>query len=226
MVQAVWRAIAPRSVVSNTAGGWADADLVTANSTAVLEEFLLRPADANWANFTDVANLVASRLNADSPSPYVILDTLSGALPRNDPRLQSATLAYYYLLADPDRTLLMFFGGQSPSAPWSTSWIPAVSTNVGLPTGPMSLFATGADPQNAALAYKVYARSYSNALVLYKPRSYALAKGTGTLDDATATAHALGGNYRVLAADGSLGPVVASIQLRNGEGAILIRDVT
>jgi hypothetical protein len=119
--------------------------------------------------------------------------------------------------------MLMFFGGNAPAAPWSQTWIPAVSTNVGAPTGGMTTFATGADPENRSLTYKVYGRSYANALVLYKPRSYAPGVGTGTLNTATATTHELGGNYRVLNGDGSLGPVVTRVTLRNGEGAVLMR---
>ena len=71
----------------------------------------------------------------------------------------------------------------------------------------------------------MFSRSYVNALVLYKPLSYksGTGGGTGTTADTTATVHALGGNYRVLAADGTLGPVVTSVSLRNGEGAVLIR---
>jgi hypothetical protein len=46
----------------------------------------------------------------------------------------------------------------------------------------------------------------------------------GSLSDNTATAHALGGTYRPLRADGTLGPPVTSITLRNGEGAILIKS--
>ncbi len=223
MVRAVWQAIAPRTVVANTAGGWADADPVAHASTAVFEEFALRASEANWSNVADVADLVARRLAADSPSPYVILDSHPGSLATTDPRLQIGTLAYYYLLADPDRTMLMFFGGSSPAAAWSTTWIPAISKDVGKPTGPMTIFATGTDPQNAALTYKVLARTYGNALMLYKPRSYTLGQSTGTLDDATATTHDLGGRYRVLNADGTLGAAVASIRLRNGDGAVLLK---
>jgi hypothetical protein len=95
--------------------------------------------------------------------------------------------------------------------------------NVGLPTAAMTTFATGKDPQNASLTYKVYSRSYGNALVLYKPRSYTAGVGTGTTDDATATTHALNGSYRAVNADGTLGPVITQITLRNGEGAVLIK---
>jgi hypothetical protein len=69
----------------------------------------------------------------------------------------------------------------------------------------------------------VYGREYDNALVLHKPRSYALGKGTGTADDATSTTHQLNGRYRQLYSDGSLGQVVTSIRLKNGEGVVLVK---
>ena len=59
--------------------------------------------------------------------------------------------------------------------------------------------------------------------VLYKPLSYAQGKPEGTTADATATTHQLGGNYRAVSASGTLGPVVQSITLRNGEGAVLVK---
>ncbi len=223
LVAAVWRAVAPKIVVSNTSGGRADADPVARASTGVLEEFVLRPTDATWSTVSDVANLVAERLAADSPSPYVILDTHPGSFAPTDNRVRTGALAYYYLLADPDRTMIMFFGGYAPSAPWSQTWIPAATVDVGQPTGSMTTFATGADPENPALQYQVFARQYSKALVLYKPRSYTLGKGTGTLDDATATTHQLGGSYRVLNGDGTVGPVVTQVTLRNGEGVVLLK---
>jgi hypothetical protein len=58
--------------------------------------------------------------------------------------------------------------------------------------------------------------------VLYKPLSYGSGV-TGTTADNTATTFALGGPYYVLQNDGTLGPAVTSITLRNGEGAILVK---
>ena len=63
--------------------------------------------------------------------------------------------------------------------------------------GAMKVFATGTDPANAALTYQVLSREYANALVLYKPLSYAQGKGEGTTANNTATTHQLGGTYRV-----------------------------
>jgi hypothetical protein len=223
LVAAVWRAVAPRIVVANTSGGLADADPVARAATGVMEEFLLRPTVASWATVVDVANLVASRLNADSPPPYVILDTHPGTFAPSDNRVRTGALAYYYLLADPDRTMLMFFGGYAPAAPWSQTWIPAATVDVGQPVGGMTTFAAGQDPENPALEYRVFAREYSKALVLYKPRSYTLGAGTGTLNNATVTTHQLGGTYRVLNGDGTVGPTVTQVTLRNGEGVVLLK---
>jgi hypothetical protein len=222
LIAAVNRAIAPHWVMANTAGSRAEGNAIAASSAAVIEEFLLRPQQANWSEVGDVANLVAGRLNAEG-SPYVVLDSHpAGGHPLSD-RTQIGTLAYYYLLADPKRTFLMFYGGFSPSTTWLQHWSDAAKVDVGQPTGAMKVFASGSDPLSPMLDYKVYARDYENALVLYKPLSYKQSIGEGTLNDWTATTHQLNGNYRQVNADGTLGPVVNSIRLRNGEGAVLIK---
>ena len=186
------------------------------------ERLKIRPLAQNFQQFEDLSALIAARQMLRSPAPYAVLDSLPTGGSPTDPRTQLATLAYYYLLADPTSTFLDFFGGFAPSTTWSQHWSPAAAYNVGSPTGSWSVFATGADPSNTALTYRVYQRSYANALILYKPLSYANGV-TGTLADASATTQNLGGNYRVLHADGTLGPTVTSCTLRNGEGAILVK---
>jgi hypothetical protein len=186
------------------------------------EEFAIRPLAHTYAQFEEVAAQVARRAALRSPAPYQVLDAYpSGGSPL-DARTQLATLAYYYLVADPNSTFLDFYGGFEPFTSWSRHWSTAAGYNVGQPLGSWSVFATGADPANPALTYKVYQRSYGNALVLYKPLSSGPA-GSGTLADATATTHLLNGTYAPLRADGTLGPAVTSVTLRNGEGVILVR---
>jgi hypothetical protein len=74
------------------------------------------------------------------------------------------------------------------------------------------------------LQYRVYQRAYANALILYKPLSFGGWNGPkATLKDDTATRHDLGATYRPLRADGTLGDSVMQIDLRNGEGAILVK---
>ncbi len=223
MIDNVTRRVAPKWTVSNTAGSVAEADGITAASTAAFEEFLLRPNSVNWSGLENVAALVARRLAADAPSPYLILDSYPDTKATTDPRTRSAVLAYYYLLADPDKTFLMFFGGYQPAAAWRNVFVPAAAVDVGQPTAAMTVWATGTDPQRSDLAYRVYGREYGKALVLFKPTSFAPGKAAGTTDDATVTRHQLAGNYRVLNSDGTLGPIVTSVSLRNGEGVTLMK---
>jgi hypothetical protein len=224
LVLAVAKAVAPKLVFVNTVGGTTTGNQMAAVATGSVEEFLLRPMEANWSAVLDAANLVRGRLAADTPSPYVVLDTHPAGGAVDDPRTQIGALAYYYLLADPDRTMVMFFGGYTPAAAWQHTWIGAVSADVGDPTGAMAVVASGADPQNAKLQYRVFGRTYENGMVLYKPRSYTLGVGTGTADDATATTVQLGGSYYLVAADGTVGKTaVTQVSLRNAEGVVLLK---
>jgi Bacterial Ig domain len=216
------RRIAPKWVLANTSGGGAAADGVVRQVPATIEEFALRPLAHNWSQFRDTADLVARRLSLKAPPGYLILDTLSAGGAPTDPRTRLAALAYYYLLADPDATFLMTWGGEEPASAWSRHWFDAIAFDVGRPEGAWSEFATGTDPADAALTYRVFRREYGNALVLYKPLSYAPGKGSGGTGDDTATTHPLPGNYRPLQSDGTLGPVTQAVTLRNGEGAILV----
>lgn len=223
MLSAVNRAIAPRWVIANTAGGGLAADRVTRQVPATLEEFMLRPLAHTWSQFLDSAALVSRRLSLTSPSGLMILDTLSTGGSPTDPRTQMAALAYYYLLSDPNYTALMLWGGEEPASTWSRHWFDAIATNIGQPQGTWSQWASGRDPANPAIEYRIYGREFDQAIVLYKPLSRTVAVGTGTLADNTATTHQLNGNYRLLNADGTLGPITNRVTLRNGEGAILMR---
>jgi hypothetical protein len=224
LLHALGKAIAPHHwIFANTSGGQTEADGVVAQNTGYFEEFALRPLATTWAGFEDVAAQIAHRMNLN-PNGYAILDSL----PRNgsptDSRTQIATLAYYYLLADPVHTFLDFYGGSEPATSWARHWSKAAAFDVGQPIGAWSLFATGHDPSRHALTYRVYKRNYSNALILYKPLSYA--QGTNqhsTLSPASATLQYLNGKYRLLRADGTLSAPITRISLRNGEGAILIK---
>jgi hypothetical protein len=223
LLGAVNRAIAPRWVLANTSGGGVDAERVARRVPGTVEEFALRPLAHNWSQFLDLNAQVARRMQLTDPPGYLVLDSLSKGGSPTDPRTQIAALADYYLLADPDSTLFMTWGGEEPASAWSRHWFDAIAFDVGRPRSAVREFATGNDPANPALGYRVFARDYANALVLYKPLSYAAGLGTGTTADNTATTHGLNGNFRQLLADGTLGPVVSTVSLRNGEGAVLIR---
>jgi hypothetical protein len=219
----IGRAIEPKWILANTAGGGDNANPTVHMVQGYFEEFAIRPLAQNYQQFETVAAMVANRADLQSPSPYAVLDSSPQGGAATDPRTELATLAYYYLLANPNTTFLDYDGGVDPAGPWNTHWFPAMNANIGQPIGNWSLFASGADPANPALTYDIFQRSYTNALVLYKPLSYG--KGvTGTTADNTATTVALGGTYYPLQADGTLGAPITRLTLRNGEGAILIKD--
>jgi len=216
-------AIAPKWIMANIANSGTGTNQVVSQVPAALDESAIRAMSATWAQFTGLAQSVATWQSLTNPSGYLVLDSASTGGSESDPRTQLATLAYYYLIGNPTSTFLMLWGGEAPSSSWSNHWFNALTYNVGQPQGGYSLFATGQDPSNPALTYDVYARQYTNALVLYKPLSYTLGKGTGTTAANTATTEKLGGTYRELNANGTLGPAITSISLMNGEGAILIK---
>ncbi|HEY7423861.1 MAG TPA: Ig-like domain-containing protein [Gemmataceae bacterium] len=217
----IGQAIAPRWILANTAGGGTNANPTIQQVQGYFEEFAIRPLATNYQQFESLAGLVAGRAALKSPAPYAVLDSNPQGGAPTDPRTEMATLAYYYLLANPNSTFLDYDGGFDTGGPWSQHWFPAMGDDIGQPLSSWSLFATGTDPANPALTYHVYQRSYSNGLVLYKPLSYGNGV-SGTTADATATTQSLGGTYYPVQADGTLGAPITSITLRNGEGAILI----
>ncbi|MEZ6142627.1 MAG: hypothetical protein R3B84_18865 [Zavarzinella sp.] len=222
LVGAIQRGLGTKLVVTNISGARQDAIPQLQQGVSGLDEFAIRPMQHHHSFFEDLATNTRDRLAALQQGQYLILDTHPNGGDITDPRMQLATLSYYYLLADPTDTMLMVNGGNEPSSAWTRHYIPAAEYNVGQPKSDWITYATGGDPSNTALEYRVYARSYDNALILYKPLSYTRLVGTGTTADNTATTHQLKRNYQILNADGTRGAIVNKITLRNGEGAILI----
>jgi hypothetical protein len=223
LLKQIGKAIAPHWILANTSGGQTNADGVVAQDTSYFEEFALRPLVTDFVAFEDMAAQVAHRA-ALNPNGFAVLDSLPTGGSPTDPRTQMATLAYYYLLADPVHTFLDFNGGYAPSTSWIQHWSKAAAFNVGQPEGTWSLFATGHDPSNRSLTYRVYERNYTNALILYKPLAHATGSSVrASIGPASQTTFNLNGKYRMLRADGTLGSVVTRVSLRNGEGAVLIK---
>jgi hypothetical protein len=217
------KAIAPRWILANTSGGQTNADGVVGQDTSYFEEFGLRPLVTDYVAFEDMAAQVAHR-TALNPHGFAVLDSLPTGGSPTDPRTEMATLAYYYLLADPVHTFLDFNGGYAPSTSWIQHWSKAAAFDVGQPEGTWSLFATGHDPSNRSLTYRVYQRNYTDALILYKPLAHAPGSSVrASIGLSSQTTFDLNGTYRLLRADGTLGPVITRVSLRNGEGAILIK---
>jgi hypothetical protein len=82
------------------------------------------------------------------------------------------------------------------------------------------LYASGQDPYAPGLTYRVFARRYTNALVLVKMLPL------GSVDDnRSITTHQLTQSYRPLNADGTLGAPITVASIRNNEALILIPEV-
>jgi hypothetical protein len=222
LVNCIGVMIAPKWVLLNTAGGGQASDPTISLTQGYYEEFYLRPLAQSFQQFEALAGQIAHRMALRSPAPYAVIDSYPSGGSVTDPRTQMATLASYYLIGDPVSTFLDFFGGYEPATSWTRHWVPAAAFNIGQPKNTWSVFATGTDPSDGTFTYRIYQRTYSNALVLYKPLSKNASGVSGTLADNTATVHQLGRTYRPLQADGSLGAPLTSISLRNGEGTILI----
>jgi hypothetical protein len=223
LLTGVAQAVVPAWLMANTVGGGLNADALLSHNTAYFEEAALRPLSSTYQQFEALAALFAHRATLQSPPPYAVLDAAATGGSATDPRTQIATLAEYYLLADPNRTFLDPFGGASPASSWSQHFFGAATYNVGQPVGPWSVLDSGLDPNDNRFSYRVYQRQYSGALVLYKPLSSTVNDtAQGSLAGSTATTVQLPGSYHALQADGSLGPTVNSVSLRNGEGAILV----
>ncbi len=215
--------ITPRWIIANVAGGGTATNGVIVATAAVFDESALRPLAENYGQFQDFANAVIQWQADRDPSAYMVIDSLPTGGSPTDPQTQIATLAAYDMIANPQTTYLDFYGGFDPNSTWAEHWSPAAAYNVGNPIGSFFVAATGIDPSNSSLTYEVFERQYQNAIVLYKPLSYKLGVGNGTLTSASATAIPLNGSYRLLEADGTLSSPVTSVSLTNGSGAILIK---
>jgi hypothetical protein len=144
------------------------------------------------------------------------------------------TLGLYYLLHNVS-TYYMYETASGHALPGHIStwaWNPAVEYDVGQPdylpgnavdfegktnTREHWVFASGPDPYSPTLTYRVLARRFTHALVLVKMLP------EGSVDDSrSVTVHALGGSYRPLLANGTLGSRVTQASIRNNEALILI----
>ena len=159
-------------------------------------------------------------------------DTANG--PSGTDRGKMLTLGLYYLVHN-EHTYYQYESASTFSSSHVSTWAwnPAVPYDVGVPdvipsgaidfegnanTKEHYLFASGADPVNPSLTYRVLARRYTNALVLVK-----LLPAGSTVDDSSITTHALGGTYGVLQADGLVDPTpITQASIRNNEALILI----
>ncbi len=160
-------------------------------------------------------------------------DTSNGML--GTERGKIFTLGLYYLFHNPN-TYYAYETVDQLNAHVSTwTWNPAVDYNIGQPatipantvdfegranTREHYIYASGADPYNPALTYRVFARKFTNALVLVK-----MLPDGSVVDNRSTTTHSLPGAFRPLMQDGTLGGIMLEASIRNNEALILIPEV-
>jgi hypothetical protein len=124
-------------------------------------------------------------------------------------------------LIAPSRPGLLYFNpnGSAWKQPFATTWFRAIETNIGAPAGARRVLAQGTD--RTGQGYRIWARDYTGAFVVVRPVISWQARGTG---DATAVDVTLpGAGYQLLRADGTRSSAGATVALRAGEAAILVK---
>ncbi len=99
------------------------------------------------------------------------------------------------------------------------AWIPAMEYDLGEPSARYELVASGSSPDQAGKIYKVFRREYQYGTVYMRPRDAFDAKWGET---STAVTVDLGGQYRQLLPDGTLGSIITQLNLPGAAGAIVI----
>lgn len=105
---------------------------------------------------------------------------------------------------------------------YQSEWLGAFRA-LGSPTGAAFRIAEGSSPagtctESGGRRYTVFKRNYTRGIVVVRPRDH---WDCDNYADGTAVSVPLGGTYRLRRDDGSLGPPITTVALRNSEAAIL-----
>jgi hypothetical protein len=147
-----------------------------------------------------------------------------------DDRAKMTILAGYYIVQNANTVMLVTNNGASPA---NEMWADAWAYDIGTASGNAYEFAIGTDGWTGcdlgSTPWIVLGRQYSNALVLWRgvPHTWwGTTCGNYPPSDTSMTTKtiSLGGTYRPLNADGTLGSPITTIDLKNWEGAVLIKS--
>ncbi len=197
-------------------------------------------------DFEPALNLSAT---SETTGLQVFYGTREWLGPSSD-RGKTFLLSVYYVLAAPswffnylDETWLFNSNGVALSNPTTAlnftqrTWFDAESYDVGAPTvNPLGktdflgqngtsrayLLDSGVDPSakgpgNSNLTFRIYARNYQNAWVIAK-----IMPQYGTMADNSSFNISLNASYKPLYANGSFGPALSTLSIRNNEAFILV----
>lgn len=147
--------------------------------------------------------------------------------PYYDNRGKMTILAIHYTIYNAN-TVMLVGNNTSGNEFWCEAW----NYNIGTALGNYALFEAGNISWTGCTGgnYRVIKREYTNALILYRGATKWFPGYTDPTcndgDTKTAKTFDLGGTYRPLNADGTLGSPITTIDLKNWEGAVLIRTTT
>ena len=225
-------AIAPRIVMINTGEYTRPLDfaMATAAGAVHLERFNnplteAMPEHWNWVDSLLAHNVIVELVTLDSwdeaNSRHSAFATYTpGNYASSAERLKMFELASYYMVVPPSPDRLFLDLENAWKVPYDKVWLKAQEYSVGHPTGARRVIQTGRD--STGTGFKIWARDLDHALILARPtgawKNPNYGDGTAVtvqLPDAQA--------LRPLHGDGTLGPPVTSVTLRNSEAVILIR---
>ena len=222
-------AMAPKILLINIAEYWTPTDsaIVVAGGGAQLERTNYPFTDRTEERWREIDHLLAAGVYTEFVA--TISYTEWTGVPKNRPtfnagmygspreRGQMAQLASYYMAVGSDPQRLSFDQQNYWNVRPDTAWARAVEVDVGHPLRARHVIASGSDPKGQK--YRTYAREFEHALVLMRP---AIDWHPTVYGDDTALEIPLPKPMRLLHRDGTLGPPVQSVKLRNVDAAIFV----
>lgn len=200
--------------------GWINEDeIIGFSADGILTEFWIQPVQPYFPYSYDLANRLAAAgktliYTQAAGGPQVPSQgNYSSAMDRH----QMFALTNYWIARQGKYT---YYQQKAPDGYplLSSFWCKAREFDVGEPVDPLySIWQTGTDSKGQN--YTIYKRKYTKALMLNRPQI-----GWNYTDYSTLCApYDLGGVYRLLHEDGTLGPEITQIGLAMGEAATLLK---
>ncbi|MCP4632970.1 MAG: T9SS type A sorting domain-containing protein [candidate division Zixibacteria bacterium] len=197
--------------------------LLTGSGILLGEGMHLRPLGGYWNTTAwEAMDIVATSAQGSAIVWCEIMAADSNSL-GNWNRCLMERLGWYYMKADVNHFYLLITGNEIwlrhndyQAKDSLYKWLPAFEHDVGQPLGAMYTAQSGTD--GGGQSYTLRARDFSSAIVLYRNAS------GGNYGNSSAVTYDLGGNYRQLYYDGSLGGITTQASIRNCEGKIYVPD--
>ncbi len=223
-------AMAPKILLVNIAEYWTPTDsaIVVAGGGAQLERTNYPFTDRTEERWTEIDHLLASGVYTEFVATFSYTEW--AGVPKQKPtfnaglygtpteRGQMAQLASYYMAVGTDAQRLSFDQQNYWNIRPDTGWARAVEVDVGHPTHARHVIASGMDAKGQK--YRIYQREFEHALVFMRP---AIDWRPTVYGDDTAIEIPLPRPMRLLHRDGTLGPAMRSVMLRNVDAAIFLQ---